>query len=837
MKLFQQASLQRKQTFIIMVTSGVALLLACLAFATYEVITFRRAMISNLSTLAEIVGNNSTAALDFNDRKGAEETLSGLRAEPNIIGAGIYNREGAVFAVYDRAGDNRDFSPPPVRASGYEFKGDSLTLFQPIVRKGDTIGTVFLESDLRALYSRLQRYLVIAIGVFCAAALVSLVLSARLQRMVSGPILDLVRTARSVAHDRDYSVRAARHSQDELGVLVDGFNEMLGQIQHRDLELQRAKDALELRVEERTAELAGANEALQRENTERKQAEETVRRTEELYRRAISGAEAVPYAYDYRTRTYLFMGERIEQLIGYRPEEIAPALWTQIVQESIMLGETAGLDKSEAARRILQGELGNWRCDMRVLTRDRGARWISDASVQTLDESGRPVGSIGILQDITERKQAEEALRAQEERTRLIIDQAFDAVITTDNDYRIIGWNRQAENMLGWARADILGRHLLETVVPPNRRQARRSDLERFNATGEWPDLNRLIEGGAMHRDGRELPVELTITPIRLGSGHIFTIFLRDISQRKRAEAELERVHRQLIETSRQAGMAEVATGVLHNVGNVLNSVNVTATLVEEQVKQSRAIDVGRLAKLFAEHAPDLGTFLTNDPKGRAIPEFLGRLAERLAREHTQALKELAGLRKNVDHIKDIVAMQQSYARVSGVVERVEAADLAEDTLRINEAALARHGIKVLREYHPCPPIATDKHKVLQILVNLVRNAKYACVESGRADKQVTVRVTNGEGRLRIAVIDNGVGIPPENRTRIFNHGFTTRKDGHGFGLHSGALAAKELGGSLTAQSEGQGLGSIFTLELPCQLPDDNNTKIGQARREGIATA
>ncbi len=162
--------------------------------------------------------------------------------------------------------------------------------------------------------------------------------------------------------------------------------------------------------------------------------------------------------------------------------------------------------------------------------------------------------------------------------------------------------------------------------------------------------------------------------------------------------------------------------------------------------------------------------------------------------------------------------MQQCYARVSGATEQVNIADLIEDALRMNAGALARHEVQVVREYAShLSEITTEKHKVLQILVNLMRNAKYACDESGRKDKRLTVRLSNGDDRVRISVIDNGVGIPAENLTRIFNHGYTTRKDGHGFGLHSGALAARELGGALQVHSDGCGLGATFTLELPLQ--------------------
>ena len=141
--------------------------------------------------------------------------------------------------------------------------------------------------------------------------------------------------------------------------------------------------------------------------------------------------------------------------------------------------------------------------------------------------------------------------------------------------------------------------------------------------------------------------------------------------------------------------------------------------------------------------------------------------------------------------------------------------DIVEDALHINAGSLARHEVDIFRDYQARPVVTTDKHKVMQILINLVRNAKYACDESGRTDKQITVRTTSDDRGVKIAISDNGVGIPAENLTRIFNHGFTTRKDGHGFGLHSGALAARELGGALTVQSDGPGRGATFVLELP----------------------
>jgi signal transduction histidine kinase len=269
--------------------------------------------------------------------------------------------------------------------------------------------------------------------------------------------------------------------------------------------------------------------------------------------------------------------------------------------------------------------------------------------------------------------------------------------------------------------------------------------------------------------------------------------------------------------------MAEIATNVLHNVGNVLNSVNVSTGLVVESVKKSKVSRLARVVALLQEHAPDLGTFITNDPKGKQLPVYLAQLSEQLLADQAAMVGELDSLRRNVEHIKEIVAMQQSYATFGGVKEIINVVNLVEDSLRMHDGALNRHRVEVVREFETVPPLNIEKHKILQILVNLLRNAKHACQDSERADKRLTVRVANGAGRIKISVLDNGVGIPPENLDRIFSHGFTTRQDGHGFGLHSGALAAQEMGGSLTVQSDGPGQGAEFTLELPCPTQEDAN--------------
>lgn len=279
--------------------------------------------------------------------------------------------------------------------------------------------------------------------------------------------------------------------------------------------------------------------------------------------------------------------------------------------------------------------------------------------------------------------------------------------------------------------------------------------------------------------------------------------------------AETIKAQRELLEISRQAGMAEVATGVLHNVGNVLNSVNVSATLVADRMRTSKAADITRLGDLLRKNESNLADFLTRDERGRRVPNYVVALGRQVAAEQQETTRELECLRKNVDHIKEIVAMQQSYARVAGVAENIAIVDLVEDALRMNAGSNPRDEVTLVRDYQAKPAITVEKHKVLQILVNLVRNAKQACAESVQPGRTITVRVRQTDTRVEIQIIDNGVGIPVENITRVFAHGFTTKKTGHGFGLHSGALVARELGGNLQVHSEGHGKGAAFTLALP----------------------
>jgi len=415
--------------------------------------------------------------------------------------------------------------------------------------------------------------------------------------------------------------------------------------------------------------------------------------------------------------------------------------------------------------------------------------------------------------EIAERRKAEQALRKSEEQFRSLFENAPVGLYRSGREGRFLMANPALLRMLGYEHFEELAELDIHTDLCAGKEYRTQFSecLERFGMVEE-------TEVQWRRRDGNLIFVRESAKAIRNGKGEIVYCegCVEDITARKEAQAELQRLHRELVEASRAAGMAEVATGVLHNVGNVLNSVNVSATVVSDQLGRSKMASLQQAVALLETHLPDLQTFLETDPKGKLLPDFLIKVSQHVAGEHARWREELLEMRKNIEHMKVIVSMQQNYAKVTGALETLSAVDLAEDALRMNEMALKRHEVQIDRVFGDVPPVLADKHKVLQILVNLIQNAKYALHESPLPQKQLQVRISkNGSGKVKIQVTDNGIGISPDNLTRVFSHGFTTRRNGHGFGLHSGALAAREIGGSLEAHSEGLGHGATFTLELP----------------------
>ncbi len=521
------APIRSKIRFVILMTCSLALLFACGVLFAFQFYFFRKDFRSDVSSFAATLASRLPPSIDFENKERATEILAGLGVKPHFTGALVVTNDGVEFARYRTV--NIDIFKPIPAGTTLREEGQYLVSIEPIQTRGDRLGTLYVIADYGTQASRLQNlYLAISCGVLTVSLLVALLISRKLATVVTGPLEQLAATVGEIAGSNDYSLRADKKSDDEVGQFTDSFNEMIERIQGRDAAL----------------------------------------------------------------------------------------------------------------------------------------------------------------------------------------------------------------------------RH--------------------------------------------------------------------EIAERERAERELQSLHAQLITASHQAGMAEVATGVLHNVGNVLNSVNVSATLVTDKLSIHRLNNLVRTAEMLRDKNGDLGEFLLNDPKGKLIPGYLCNLSKHLAAERQEALVELELLTKNIEHIKEIVSMQQNYARVAGIVENLPPEALVEDALRMTTGSLQRHHIEVVREYTCSAHVTAERHKALQILVNMIRNSKHAMDEVSPSTKILKLRIhESAPGFVAISIIDNGVGIAPDNLTKIFSHGFTTRKDGHGFGLHSAALAAQQMGGRISVHSDGEGLGATFSLELP----------------------
>ncbi|MFO1497582.1 MAG: PAS domain S-box protein [Verrucomicrobiota bacterium] len=455
---------------------------------------------------------------------------------------------------------------------------------------------------------------------------------------------------------------------------------------------------------------------------------------------------------------------------------------------------------------------------------------------------------------LTQQLQSETALRQAEARLRDIFDNAAEGIFQTTPSGRLLTANPAMALMLGYqgtdeflARIVDVGRGLYAT---PSRRGEFKRLLERHGSV-------RGFEAEFVRKDGQTISVSMSARAVLAPDGSIayYEGIVRDVTELKRAgqalqqahdrletrvaertaelqsvnlalskevesrkvaQAQTEALHRQLEEASRQAGKAEMATGILHNVGNVISNINVSSSILLDKVRSSKVAGLSKAVALMREHLHDLGTFLTAHPQGKQLFKFLSCLAEHLTQSERAVLEELHSMRSSIEHLKEVITLQQGWAKQAGGRGVFKLTELVEDALRLNAATLESHQIEVKHEYASAASVLVEKHAVLQILVNIIRNVQHAVSANHSSNRHLIVRTADrADGCVSISVTDNGMGISPENQERLFQHGFTTRPDGHGFGLHSAAIAARELGGSLTAASAGVGQGATFTLDLP----------------------
>lgn len=823
MKPFRDLPIQRKMLLMTLLICGAVLLVAIAALFTFQVLNFRSSFQRDTATLAAIIANNSTAALAFRDAQAGAEVVGSLQAKPTVVAACLVEPDGSLFAQYGQPQDAEALAAYPP-AGEFLFTTEHLLYTQPVVLDKKYLGTLYLRADFRRTFLELVGfYGQVTLGVMIVSIGLAVLLSSRLRRVITDPVLSLARTAQIVGEKKDYSVRAPVESRgDELGRLTEGFNHMLGQIQTQDSALQAAQQQLARQVEElkERAQLASFDAVVGLTLTRNDSLEDILQHCTQAVVDYLGAAfariwtlnraeqvlelQASAGLYTHRNGAHrrVAVGQFKIGLIAARREPL---------MTNTVVGDARVHDQEWAQREKMVSFAG-----IPLMVGDEvvgvlamfGRQPITEAAFQTLGSVANAI-ALGV-----ERKRTEAALRENEERFRSLFENATIGLYRTNPAGEVLMANPTLIRMLGYdSLADMSARNVAAEGYADATQRARFMGL--VESQGEIHGL----EAAWRRRNGTEVFVRESAKAVRDASGAVrfYEGTVEDITERKKAEAELEKAHKELLEASRAAGMAEVATGVLHNVGNVLNSVSVSATLVNDRLKQSKVANLRRATNMLREQNGNLVEYLSTDPKGKLLPEYLGSVSDQLATEQAEILEEVTLLTQNIDHIKEIVAMQQSYAKVSGAFEHLQPEELVEDALRMNAAAFERHRIEVSREYSdPLPRVNVDRHKVLQILINVLRNAKYALDTGNPDNKRLVVRVEpTADGRVAIRVRDNGMGISAENLSRIFGHGFTTKRDGHGFGLHSGANAAREMGGRLFAESDGLGQGACFTLELP----------------------
>jgi PAS domain S-box-containing protein len=436
--------------------------------------------------------------------------------------------------------------------------------------------------------------------------------------------------------------------------------------------------------------------------------------------------------------------------------------------------------------------------------------------VRSSDELGKLAAAFNDMQLSVRARIAERDLALHDARFRGLSEAAPIAIAEIDQRGHPVYANLRWAGLTGGPAQD---RPWREMVDEDDRERAERLESERDGSAAEL----RLKVGHAT------VWVVAQVAAMDGEDGDRAIVALADITSQKNAVARAEELGRELMEVSRQAGMAEISAGVLHNVGNVLNSIIVSATVVKEQLTRSRVGNLVKATRLLEEHMADLPAFLSTE-RGRVLPPYLVEAAANLAASLEATQGDLVRIEKGTEHIRAIIMTQQSYARHRAPAEALLLSDVIADVLTMNETSFDRHHLRIVKRYEADPIVVSDRHRIMQILVNLLSNARQAFGEDRGIDPPPVVEISThmtADGKLALVVADNGVGISPENLARIFEHGFTTRKTGHGFGLHSSAQAARDLGGELSFTSDGLGKGTSFTLTLP--VATDTSTDLPPA--------
>ncbi len=433
-------------------------------------------------------------------------------------------------------------------------------------------------------------------------------------------------------------------------------------------------------------------------------------------------------------------------------------------------------------------------------------------------------------QKIAEQKQAEQLLQSEKDLVEQLFESSESAIAQGNDRATVLRINRSFTRIFGYTAEEAVGRQIDELIATEEQKGDAHSVNERV-----WRRQNVYLDHVARRRkDGSRVYVSLTVSPIvvndkRVGSYAIW----RDVTEQVNNEielakyrdhleelvekrtAQLAKAQNELLQAAHKAGMVEMANGTLHNVGNVLNSVKTSTEMIN---RISSGVPYQRFRKanaLLRDNMDNIVAFVANDPKGKLLLEYYLQLEDQFNNMEDEIRHQLGRLKRNVDMVVEIIATQQSTGKGKQFTEKCYLDQIVDETLDVQEDMIEQHEITVIKEIRASPVVAVQRTKLIHILINLIRNAKDAMIDTPIKERFLRIAVSADNDRAAIAVTDNGIGVDPQHLEKLFTHGFTTKKRGHGFGLHTCAEYMAEMEGEITADSPGQGQGATFTMRFP----------------------
>lgn len=756
----QKLPIRQKLVLIAMSTTIIGLLVAGIAFTVYDWYRVKKYMVQDLTTLAMLIADRSNAALVFDDPQLARDNLSSLRVKPSVDAACIYTLRNTVFASYQRAGAGKQPLPNPEKDRQHRFAGDHLLISEPILFEGEQIGTVCIQANLKVLDQLWRNNMTATILIMLTAGLAAFVLSSRLQRLVSEPVSNLTSIAQLVATDKDYSVRAIKESDDELGVLVQAFNAMLETIDSQNRELVGAN----LNLEAMVASLA-----------------ESEQQFRAIFEQAAVGAVKI----DTATERILMANRRTCDMFGHTGDGIVGMTMAEIIHPDDLPTYRSSLTE------LVAGRIREFSVELRCLDVRGSMVWINLAVSPLWTADSQPTTLIAIAQDVTGRVLAEDALRISEEKFRNIFAEAPAGIFQSTLDGKFVSVNAKLAAIFGYDSPE----QMLESITDISSQLFVHSEQRSLIVAKTIEATSYVyLEVDYRRRDGSVITANLYMRAVRDNRGQVAFLegFVEDITERKLAEEEL-RKHREHLEDLVRERTAELA------------------------VAKERAEAADQLKSAFlATMSHELRTPLNS------IIGFTGILLQGLGGPiNEEQAKQLKMVRDSANHLLSLISdiLDISKIEAGQLVIAFDTFDLPKSIRKVVQSVsplAEKKGLRLTLEVgEGVGDIISDQRRLEQVLLNLLSNA-VKFTEQG----EVKVSCFRETGRYVTSVSDSGIGIKDEDMERLFkpfhqvDTGLSRKYEGTGLGLSICKKLVELMGGSIWVESS-QGTGSTFWFTLP----------------------